>query len=441
MKKIILLICVVTFCLIVPQAGSYGSEVIDIKISTSEIPCQIVGENECQLLTNFINLTIKTKTGKDLKLNIEPVVGDGKEILGIYAKKCVNLSHAIYNCGFFIDPVLQLNKEKRFMINIPVYASREGMKRELIGTYSGDLVIKPARHLGLLDLNTQENAIENSLEYLKLFAKDSIFSSGICITYGVKDILFYEIDRYEEEVAGIVGQLTHLYDEITLERAKNLLMLLLTTHFGSRTKETYTTLYNGYHTGLMVKGIDLKYAPRSVLNLVEKISDSCEELKTNFSKILDVFLVALQKKKFVECLEGRKFNECTEIADNATTHAGMNPSRKASLKIYVNDALLKDNANICSNSKIEIEYRNMNRVGVDYIEVMGAGKLSVCDNIIYIENSGRMKIDAMDFLCGPFDYPVDSSEYKIKIGQFTYRVKYYEDPDKCRVRQESISVD
>ena len=239
---------------------------------------------------------------------------------------------------------------------------------------------------------------------------------------------------------------------ITLTRAIKLLAafsLMEEGRFSGRPaleRELNDILYYGISTGFNVfrkipKDEDFLWSPWRDWGLTGKIDENCLLLNNSFSQFINPLYFVSKRQDFLECLEEKHFIKCQQAFWSANMYLGENHLEKlTSLKIVVNGEYLRDESNICSGSEINIEYQSLKKHGISRIDVYGRSGQG-CHHTIYLESSERPE----SFLCGYPDNPLDGGLYEIVIphnrGNVTYFVNYYDSPSKCRVYQQSISVD
>ncbi|NOX71690.1 MAG: hypothetical protein GXO64_03245 [Candidatus Micrarchaeota archaeon] len=178
--------------------------------------------------------------------------------------------------------------------------------------------------------------------------------------------------------------------------------------------------------------------------IAQRIKENCNSFKIDFKEFVNPLFAIIKKEEFFACLQEHVFSSCKREFWKANKFVG-NESKEdlASLKIYIDGNLLKDKSNICSGSEIRIEHEKLGKVEVDHIDIYGRDS-GGCHNRIEL---GAPKL-ARTFLCAYPDRPGkprDGGLYEIIIPYYgwniTYTIHYYNNPSKCRVYQESISVD
>lgn len=433
--------------------GANAEEFKVLEVSKSGVYCQILNPSlECQLAGNQLSVVIRSDV-KDMEADLDIVCG--KTRIQAYGDAC-NRSGNVYTCYFSIDPLLTMEKAEPLACGMTFYFYKR-FSNESLGSekYEGSFVITPVYGNALLSISAQKAKLLGDFAAVKHFDEEAVYNSGICSYLGT-GILFGRIGSYEEEfqkLGGIVGSAkTSSARSLNLLTNSSVLASLYAEKgdpFLPHVLETF--LLHGLHTGNFISQVIYQlgegYISGGVFeDLQTDVGGSCEQISTNFGYLLNPNFIVMKKVRLIDCLEKRDMENCwKKLAEmEAYVNPGTAPQR-AELRFYAGNRLLRDNSNLCNESKIKVTYSNLERFGVDRVTIKGPGEQKPCENVILL-NGVTKTYSVPEFLCGPDNKPLSSKRYSIEINpgalgeKVEYNINYYADPDNCRVQQEVIPV-
>lgn len=445
MKKMMFVMAVF---LLLFSVGASSEEFRVIEVSKNEILCQILNSGlDCQVIDNQLSVTIRSDVEcMEADLDLEC----GGESMETYAHACKREEN-LYFCYFDVEPVITVEKPSECEMTFHFYTklSNESLGEE---KYGGGLKITPVIETGLLSLEKQKAKLRNDFLTVKDFDRESIYNSGICSYLGT-GILFGEINEYEKEFVDLGG--TAMPSETIAGKSLNLLKTssVLASLYAENGDPLLSQLldhflFQGLLTGHFMSDIIYQLSEGYLWgeifeNLESDVDGSCEKIQGNFDHILNPNFLVMEKVRLIDCLEKRDFKNCWKRLGGMENYVNPgNYPERSELRFYLGGYLLRDRSNVCRGSEVKVAYKNLERFGVDHINITGSGG---CENLIYMEGEGSKTYSVPEFLCGEGE-PIDGGGYSIEVdpGAFgekvIYRINYYEDPENCKVQQEVIHV-
>lgn len=415
------------------------------KISANNIECQIKGD-ECILLNNFLNVYVVVD--RDIDDSDLSITKDEKYIKTL-SHGCEPVHKNYYVCYFEVDPIIKgIRGVIDYDMSVSLYPVGGGNS---FNADMGSLRIVPIEPY-IDGLEKKISKVKDDYSYLRSLSMDVLFNGGICSIVSGNDISFENIRRYEEYISNLSGLLFSPSEDIEISRLNNLISISLIYGDNSFTGsslvtqyETRNMIYAGYMSGFMTKkiptGEDILWSPWRDWGITDKISINCEAFKEDSKKFIDPLFYIIRKNIFLDCMEDSHISECLNLTEDMEENIiGSSDSAKASFAVIVDGEYLREGNNICGGSSIELEHSNLGIIGADHIDIYGKDGEGCHSEISFYGINGGDK-----FFCGYPDKPKDGGKYEIVLpytgGNITYHVFYYDSPDKCRIHQESISID
>ena len=395
------------------------------------IDCIFIDGKGCQLSENIISLKVVSK--RDV-IDADFYLEGGGISIASAPKGCGIVHKELYECVFEMDPVIEIEKSLTLEARAAFY--RKG--KDALKVRAGNIrinIVKPKA----FDRKDQINALKTHFGKVIELSEESIFDAAACEAMGISGI-DSDLSKYASFLGADI-------EENTISNAISVIAsaLSLDESFGSFTFQQAENLaYYGHMAGFSLDSIpeDLyTSSPWKRWNVIERIKATCEAFKVSAGDVIDPIFAVHAKKMFYECGNEKGFGKCkSELSSVKEFSENSGIYISPLLKIYVNGALLKDGANICSGSSISLEYENLDIVGAEHIVITGKDGEG-CMQIVPLYGEK----DVSSFLCGYPDEPLDGGTYEIALpfddGEIKYNVRYFKDPSKCRIYQESVSVD
>lgn len=445
----LILTAIVFFLLFSVNANSQELGVLEV--SKNEMYCQVLNSDlDCQLIDNQLSVSIGGYV-ENLEADLD-LVCEGEHV-ETYASEC-NRTENLYKCYFDIEPTITLESPKDCEMTFYFYKK---FLDESIGSdkYEGSLKIIPLFETSLLNLEKQKTKLKKDFSIVKVFDKESTYNSGICSYLGTS-ILFGDVSKYENDFKNLGGTL--IPTATVAGRSLNLLKassVLASTYAGDGDPFLplllYHLLFQGLLTGDFISDIIYQLSEGYLwgdifVNLENDVYGSCEKMEWDFDHVLNPNFILMGKVKLIDCLEKRDYKNCWKRLEDMESYVNPgNIPERTELRFYLEGYLLRDRSNVCEGNEIKIAYNNLERFGVDHLNVTGPGELTACEKTISVSGDGDKTFPVSEFLCDQ-EEPVDGGTYAIGIDpgtlgeKVTYRFNYYEDQEKCKVQQVVIPV-
>ncbi|MFH1237662.1 MAG: hypothetical protein V1648_04655 [Candidatus Aenigmatarchaeota archaeon] len=449
MKKIILMVAM--FVLLF-SASAMAEDFKIIEVSKTSFACQIINTApECQMVNNQFYVTVRSEANEieaDLELSC------GKAEIKTYNDVCTR-DENLHTCYFIIDPLVKLQSANPLECDLNLYFYRK-FSNQSVGSdkYDGKIMITPVFENNALSIANQKKKLASDFVQVKNFDKESAFNLGVCSYLGTG--FESELDSYESEFYKLGGAI--MQTSSPAGKATGLLTnsSLLASAYAENGDAFLATALNNFITHGMMTGA---YINQIIFNLNEgyiggeifenlnnDVESSCVKIGNEMDQVLNPNFFVMKKVKIIDCLEKRDFKNCWKKLEE--TKAFVNPSSspgRAELRFYVNDRLFIDGANVCGNqTTIDIYYNGLSRFGIDNITIRGPGSQKFCENTIEVYGEYFESYTISNFLCGQGKPPEGSYAVEIDPGVFgqklTYIFNYYEDPGKCKAKEDVIPV-
>ena len=449
MKKIILMAAM--FVLLF-SASAMAEDFKIIEVSRTSFACQIINTApECQMVNNQFYVTVRSEASEieaDLELSC------GKAEIKTYNDVCTR-DENLHTCYFNIDPLVKLQSANPLECNLNLYFYRK-FSNSSIGSdkYDGKIVITPVFESGTLSVANQKKKLAADFARVKNFDRESAFNIGICSYLGTG--FESELDAYESELFRLGGTLAQMSSPAGKATGILTNSSILASTYAENGDAFLAALLGSYLSQGVVTGAYINqiifslnegYIGGEIFeNLNNDVESSCDKIGNDMNQILNPNFFVMKKVKIIDCLEKHDFKNCWKKLEemNGFVNPSSSPER-AELRFYVNDRLFVDGANVCGNQTIiDVYYNGLFRFGIDDITISGPGSQKLCENTIEVYGEYFESYTMSDFLCGQGKAPEGSYAVEIEPGAFgqklTYTFNYYEDPEKCKAKEDVIPV-
>ncbi len=346
---------------------------------------------------------------------------------------------SMYRCVFTITPVLKIDKKEDIKARVSFYAKINGNE---MSWDAGYITIRPSEGD---DIITKSYPSISSPE-LGMFIKRGVFDAAVCDGMGWGEKSVDSVSKYNDMlssagVSGIVKSGMKVKDVPQfLSAIYYIASPVIMVDEKLIESDMNNELLNGLEAGRVLSYIMDRGRGGEAGVFLSDVNGTCQNLEAKIENTLFIFSHTIKTAKLYSCLKDSNAYECIKYIDKG--YGNQKNGGLSTIRIFVDGKMLKNNAKVCRDSSIRIEYENINTAGETSVIVNGNGAGNKCENEIIIYGDGEIELNADEFLCNG-RRPFDGDQFLISVKSNseivgTKRVIYRDVDGECSTKQVFI---